>query len=363
MNSTYAAANTASAPAKYIQWQSTGGGLSWAMGVTSGAWLATHLWTHYEFTADRQFLRTTGYPLLKQTAQFFLDYMVEDPRTHWLVTGPSISPENAFRLPDGREECLSMMPTIDRAVVYEIYRACIQASAILGIDAGFRARLQRDLQRLPPYRTGPDGALMEWNVDGARRSDPSHRHASHLLGLYPFGHITPEGTPALAQGCARFLDLQTGSDRWEDTEWTRGNLINFYARLHRGNDAYRSLTGLYRGFLRENLMTVSPAGIAGAADDIFSFDATEAAVAGMCEMLLQSHTDTLDVLPALPAQWPAGRVKGICARGGMVADIQWRNSRVTALTLYVPAARTVFCRINGQVRRLVLREGKNTVKV
>lgn len=336
-----------------------GSACSWAMNVTAGAWLATHLWTHYEYTQDREYLREVGYPLLKETAQFFMDYMIEDPKTGYLLSGPSISPENGFRGDDGRGYSLSMMPTLDRATIYEIYHACIESSKILHVDDDFRARLDRDIKKLPPYRVRKNGELAEWLLD-VGRDDPSHRHGSHLHSLYPYGHITPEGTPELARGCETFLKNQTSHPNWEDTEWTRGNNICFYARLHNGEKAYESLMGLYTGFMRENLMTVSPAGIAGAESDIFSFDATEAAVAGMCEMLLQSHHGMLDFLPALPPTWTSGSVHGICARGGIEADIDWKEGKVTKAILRSKSDQTVKVRINGVTTTVRLKANSHT---
>lgn len=333
-----------------------GSACSWAMNVTAGAWMATHLWTHYEYTLDKDYLREVGYPLLKETAQFFVDYMVEDPKTGYLLSGPSISPENGFMGADGRGYSLSMMPTIDRAVIYDIYNACIQSAKILGIDDDFSRRLQRDIKKLPPLRLLDNGELAEWYLDVVR-DDPSHRHASHLLALYPFGQISPFKTPGLAEGCRLFLENQTSHANWEDTEWTRGNNINFYARLLDGEKAYESLKGLYTGFMRENLMTVSPAGIAGAESDIFSFDATEAAVAGVCEMLLQSYDGMLNFLPALPKAWKNGSIKGVCARGGIEADFAWKNRKVVSATLRSRVDQTVSVRVNGKEKTVELKAG------
>lgn len=333
-----------------------GSACSWAMNVTAGAWMATYLWTHYEYTLDKDYLREVGYPLLKETAQFFVDYMVEDPKTGYLLSGPSISPENGFRGADGRGYSLSMMPTIDRAVIYDIYNACIQSAKILGIDDDFSRRLQRDIKKLPPLRLLDNGELAEWYLDVVR-DDPSHRHASHLLALYPFGQISPFKTPGLAEGCRLFLENQTSHANWEDTEWTRGNNINFYARLLDGEKAYESLKGLYTGFMRENLMTVSPAGIAGAESDIFSFDATEAAVAGVCEMLLQSYDGMLNFLPALPKAWKNGSIKGVCARGGIEADFAWKNRKVVSATLRSRVDQTVSVRVNGKEKTVELKAG------
>lgn len=334
-----------------------GNGIGWAMNVTAGAWMATHLWTHYQFTQDSIYLRTMGYPLLKKTAQFFVDYMVKDPSTGYIVTGPSISPENGFRMKDGSCYSLSMMPTIDRIVVYDIYKSCIEASKILNVDEKFREQLERDMMRLPPLKVGKDGMLQEWLMD-VTRQDPAHRHASHLLALYPFYQITIENTPFLAQACKKFLSWQTSQPNWEDNEWSRGNMICFYARLKEGNNAYESITKLYQGFMRENLMTVSPAGVAGAQSDIFSFDATEAAVAGMCEMLLQSHNGYLHFLPALPDIWKEGYVKGICARGGLIIDIEWKEKKVKRISMKSSQSKQVHCLINGERKTLTVQGGR-----
>ncbi len=338
-----------------------GSGVGWAVNVTAGAWLATHLWTHYDFTRDREWLGETGYPLLKETALFFTDYMTEDPRTGYLVTGPSISPETSFRAADGECYSLSMMPTVDRAVVHEIYKSCIEAARVLDTDADFREKLERDIKRLPPYGVHPEGDLKEWLLD-VRRPDISHRHSSHLLGLYPFGEITPEKTPELARACDRFLSMQTEDGNWEDNEWSRGCMINYYARLRDARQARGSLLKLYSGFMRDNLMTVSPAGVAGAESDIFSFDATEAAVAGMCEMILQSHGGYLDFLPCLPEEWKDGKISGICARGGITADIAWKDGKVVSASLRSETGQKVECRINGEKRTVILTAGE-TVKV
>lgn len=305
-----------------------GWGVSWGMNVTGGAWLATHLWSHYLYTRDRQWLATVGYPLLKRTAEFFTDYMTTDPRTGWLVTGPSISPENGYISPRGNHLSLAMMPTIDRDIVADIYTACVRASAELGVDKALRRRLEKDLKRLPPLQIGSDGQVQEW-LDDVRRSDPSHRHSSHLLALFPLGQMSFATSPELMAAARKGLEAQTASENWEDTEWSTANMLCFYARLKDGPTAYSWLQNLFRRFTRENLMTVSPAGVAGAADDIFSFDATEASVAGMCEMLLQSYDGRLDLLPALPRQWADGEVKGLCAEGGLTVDLKWADSRPT----------------------------------
>ena len=300
--------------------------VGWGMHPTAGAWIATHLWTHYLYTRDKEYLKVTGYPLLKETAKFFKDYMIEDPNSGYLVTGPSISPENAFRYNNGNWS-LSMMPTVDRCIVYSIYTACIESCKILGVDEEFRETLENDLSKLPPLMIGKNGNIQEWLMD-VERAEPNHRHSSHLLCLYPLGQISYTRTPELMAAARKSVESQLNAPGWEDTEWSRANMINFYARLKDASAAYNSLQGLYREFSRENLMTVSPAGIAGAENDIFSFDANEAGVSGISEMLLQSYDGFLEFLPALPAQWARGQVSGICAQGGLEINMSWREGRL-----------------------------------
>lgn len=320
-----------------------GGWIGWGLNVTAGAWLATELWSHYLYTLDEDFLRETGYPLLKSCAEFFVDYMVEDPATGYLVTGPSISPENGYKLidGDGRGYAVAMMPTIDRYIVERIYTACIEGSKALGIDKKFRQRLEKDLKRLPPVTVGKDGLVKEWLMYDAERSDPSHRHSSHLVGLYPFGLISDTKTPELFEAAKRSLATQTSAPNWEDTEWSTGNMICFYSFLKEGDTAHGWLQNLYKSFTRENLMTVSPKGIAGAPSDIFSFDATEASVAGICDMLLQSHDGYIELLPALPSAWPTGSVKGVCAQGAVTADLNWKDGRPVSADLKADKTRAI----------------------
>lgn len=334
---------------------SPGWGVGWGMNVTGGAWLATHLWSHYLYTRDNDYLRRTGYPLLKRTAEFFMDYMVKDPRTGYLVTGPSISPENGYVSEKGNHLSLSMMPTVDRAVVYDIYSACIEASKILGTDKAMRRRLERDIKLLPPLMIGSDGQVREW-LDDVHRSDPAHRHSSHLLTLFPFGQISYTRNPDLMEAARKGLEMQTGQKGWEDTEWSTANMLCYYARMKDAPAAYGWLQNLFRKFTRENLMTVSPAGVAMAEYDIFSFDATEASVAGMCEMLLQSYDGFIEFLPALPRQWSTGHVSGLCAEGGLVVDMSWRDGKMMSARVKATADCT-FC-VKGISGKIILKNGE-----
>jgi alpha-L-fucosidase 2 len=304
---------------------SPGQSVNWGLTPSSGAWLASHLWEHYRFTQDEVFLKKKAYPILKKAAVFFLDYGVIDPSNGYWMTGPSISPENSFKV-DGREWALSMTPTIDRIMVYEMFNACIEASKRLNVDTAFRRSLEEAIVKLPPLQTGKDGTIREWFED-YELAHPEHRHASHLLSVYPFNQISAEKTPELAKAAVQSIHRRTHAENYEDTEWSRANDICFYARLKQAEDAYNNTKGLLTKFSAENLFTIAPAGIAGAEEDIFEFDANEAAPAGIAEMLIQSHEGYIELLPALPKAWGNGYFKGLCVRGGAEMDLTWENSR------------------------------------
>ena len=183
------------------------------------------MWTQYEYTQDKKYLAEVAYPLLKGNAEFLLDYMVVNPNNGYLMTGPSISPENWFKL-DGQEMVASMMPTCDLQLVREIFTSCIQASDILGVDKTFAENLEAALTKLPPIQLRANGAIREWFED-YEEAHPNHRHTSHLLALYPFSQITLDKTPELAVAARKTIEARLNADNWEDTEWSRANMICF----------------------------------------------------------------------------------------------------------------------------------------
>lgn len=332
------------------------GSVLWGLFPTASSWLASHLWTQYEYTQNKKYLAEIAYPLLKSNAEFLLDYMVIDPRNGYLVTGPSISPENSF-LYQGQEQCASMMPTCDRVLSYEIFSACLKATEILNIDNTFAANLRTAISKLPPFQIGANGGVQEWFED-YDEAHPNHRHTTHLLALYPFSQITPDQTPELAKASFKTIEGRLAAKDWEDTEWSRANMVCFYARLKNPVEAFKSINTLQGALSRENLFTVSPAGIAGANNDIFAFDGNAAGAAGIAEMLLQSHDGCIELLPCLPEAWKDGSFKGLCARGGIVIDTTWKNHQInevrlkatasTEFKLLMPKAGTYLLKINNK---------------
>ena len=332
----------------------------WGLFPMAGSWIASHLWTQYEFTQDKQYLAETAYPLLKGNAQFILDFLAKDPKSGYLMTGPSISPENWFRTAGGEEMVASMMPACDRELAYEILSNCVQASEILDTDREFADSLRTAIVQLPPIQLRANGAIREWFED-FEEAHPNHRHTSHLLALYPFSQITLEKTPELAEAARKTIENRLSAENWEDTEWSRANMICMYARLKDAQEAYKSVQLLQGKLSRENLMTVSPGGIAGAEGDIYSFDGNPAGTAGMAEMLIQNHEGYVEFLPCLPIEWKDGGFKGLCLKGGAEATAEWTNAVINKASLKATADQVLKVKIPQGKKYRVLLNSKEAI--
>jgi alpha-L-fucosidase 2 len=308
---------------------------------TGAAWTAQHLWEHYLFNPDRGFLER-AYPTFKEASEFFLDYLVPDAKGR-LVSGPSVSPENRYRLPNGQVGILCMGPSMDHQIIHGLFSQTIRSSELLGVDRELRGRLEAARQRLPPPAIGRHGQIMEWSED-YEEPEPGHRHISQLFALHPGDQITVRGTPELARAARATIErrLKHGGGH---TGWSRAWIINFWARLEDGEQAHQNLHALLAKSTLPNLWDLHPP---------FQIDGNFGGTAGIAEMLLQSHAGEIHLLPALPKAWMEGAFTGLRARGGVELDVAWRAGRVVAATLRATV---------GGTQRIRLPPGQRIVRI
>jgi len=330
---------------------------SWGLNVTGGLWIAMQLREHYEYNLDESFLKETAYPVMKEAAIFFLDYMTVHPHSGYLVTGPSNSPENSFYLDDtNKTYALSMGATMDISLVRDLLQFCLTSAIQLGIDEEWQVKWKDALTKLPPLQIGEKGQLQEWLEDYGE-AQPDHRHLSHLYGLYPGNEITPKHTPEWSQASATTLNNRMNRSTVEDVEFTLALFAASFARLKEGEKAYKQLSYLVSDLCFDNLFTYSKAGIAGAETNIFVIDGNFGGTAAIGEMLFQSHAGELELLPAIPSLWDSGKVTGLRAKGNIEIDLSWEQGQLTSVVIYANSACEKVVRYGDLSLELVLTPG------
>ncbi|MDR2039552.1 MAG: glycoside hydrolase family 95 protein [Bacteroidales bacterium] len=321
---------------------------SWGMHTGGGAWISTHIAEHYAFTRDKAFLQKM-YPALKGSVEFYTGWLVEDPKTGKLVSGPAVSPENTFIAPDGSHCQISMGPAHDQQVIWQLFTDFLMASEELGITDEFVEKIRNDRGKLAGSQIGSDGRLMEW-AEEFPEVEPGHRHISHLFALHPGSQINLEHTPELAAAAKKSLDFRIVNGGGH-TGWSAAWLISQYARLHEAEQACKSIHTVLSKSTSPNLFGLHPP---------FQMDANFGTTAGIAEMLVQSHEGNISLLPALPDQWTTGSVNGLRARGGYEIDMKWEDGELVSAEIHADHAGDIKVKYKNKKKLISLKADDKT---
>jgi alpha-L-fucosidase 2 len=337
---------------------SPGESASWGATTSGSGWLCQHLWDHWLFTHDTNFL-AWAYPIMKGAAQFYSDLLIEEPQHHFLVMAPANSPENHFELADGRQAAISLGSTFQSQITRYLFTACIESSKILGVDQDFRNDLIARRARLEPTRIGPDGRIMEW-PEPYKETEIHHRHVSHLWGLYPGDEISAALTPDLAAAARKSLIVR-GDD---SVGWSYAYKSALWARLGDGNHAWRLVQGALNPVTTGEIHYDNGGGVYPNLFDAcppYQIDANFGVPAAIAEMLLQSQDGTIHLLPALPDDWKNGNVSGLRARGGFEVGLSWQNGKLISATIRSDLGETCTVNYEGRLTALKIRQGTSVV--